>query len=43
MKVEGNVVDSQAFVEDIIAPTLADAVGRGVANSARYNLTAVQD
>ena len=41
--VQGHVVDSQAFVEDVVAPALAEAVGRGVAGRSRYNLVTERD
>ena len=41
--VEGHVVDSQAFVEDVVAPALAQAVGRGVTSRSRYNLVTQRD
>ncbi len=41
--VEGNVVDSQAFVEDTIAPVLADAIGRGTLAGSEFNLVVEKD
>jgi len=41
--VQGHVVDSQAFVEDVVAPALAQAVGRGVAGRSKYNLVTQRD
>ncbi|GEM_PF-2741858 len=41
--VEGHVVDSSAFVEEVVAPALAEAVGRGPISGARYNLMVERD
>lgn len=41
--VQGHVVDSQAFVEDVVAPALAEAVGRGASGRSRYNLQTRRD
>lgn len=43
VNVEGSVVDSQAFVEEVVAPIMAEAVGRGVAASGEYNLNVRRD
>jgi len=41
--VHGNVVDTQAFVEEHVVPVLSEAVGRGVAASSEYNITGERD
>ena len=41
--VQGHVVDSRAFVEEHVAPALAEAVGRGVAAKGEYNLIVERD
>jgi len=43
INVQGHIVDTRAFVEDYVAPALAEAVGKGVANSGQYNLVATKD
>ncbi len=41
--VQGHVVDTRAFVEDVVAPSLAEAVGKGAAGGAKYNLVVNRD
>jgi len=41
--VQGHVVDTRAFVEDVVAPSLAEAVGKGAASRAKYNLVVTRD
>lgn len=41
--VQGNVVDSQAFVEETVAPVLADAIGRGTLAGSEFNLVVEKD
>lgn len=43
VNVEGNVVDSEAFVEDIVAPVLAEAIERGTLAGAKINLVTESD
>lgn len=43
VNVEGHVVDTRAFVEEHVAPALAEAVGKGVAGSGQYNLVVRRD
>jgi len=43
IRVEGNVVDTKAFVEDVVAPQLAEAVGKGAAKRGKYNLQVTRD
>jgi len=41
--VMGHVVDTQAFVEDVVAPALSEAVGRGAASRSKYNIVTQRD
>lgn len=41
--VQGHVVDTRAFVEEHVAPALAEAVGRGATARGEYNLAVMKD
>lgn len=43
VNVEGNVVDTQAFVEDVIAPMLAESIDKGTLGGAKFNLVTESD
>ena len=43
VNVEGHVVDTRAFVQEHVAPALAEAIGRGAAMRGQYNLIVKRD